>query len=123
MPLADDPHFIEKLKKDLDCYQNFDIILYGSAIHGGERPNSDIDIVILSHNHDPQFNQHFWWDHLGKTDSKYDIRIFELLPLHIQNSIIKKYLVIYGNEIDIAEYFYLFRKRWDDMKYRYLELV
>ena len=53
---------------------------------------------------------------LGKLPLKYEIRIFELLPIHIQISIIENFKVIFGDLLEISEYFYQFRKKWDDCK-------
>ena len=39
------------------------------------------------------------------------IRIFELLPLQIKISVIENCRVVFGDKLDISEYFYNFRKR------------
>jgi len=40
---------IKKIKKDLAILKNqFEIVLYGSHVEGGVRPNSDIDIAIIT---------------------------------------------------------------------------
>jgi len=43
------------------------------------------------------------------------------LPLYIQIDIIKNHKVVYGNELELSEYFYQFRKLWKDMEYRIKE--
>lgn len=48
----------------------------------------------------------------------YDVKIFELLPLRIKMSIIKDHIVVYGNELELSEYFYHYRKLWMDSKHR-----
>jgi len=59
-------------------------------------------------------------DVLGLLPLKYDIRVFELLPIHIQIAIIKNHLVIHGDPLEISEYFYQYRKKWEDCKHRIL---
>lgn len=59
-----------------------------------------------------------WKGLLGRAPPVYDIRIFELLPLQIKISVIENYEVIFGNHLDLSEYFYIFRKLWNDTKHR-----
>ncbi|MGV9197936.1 MAG: nucleotidyltransferase domain-containing protein [Promethearchaeia archaeon] len=79
----------------------FDAVLYGSVIDKAMRPTSDIDIAVLTY-------------------SGNDLRVFELLPIYIQISIVENYQVIFGDILEISEYFYKFRKKWDDCKHRIL---
>ncbi|MDK2988166.1 MAG: uncharacterized protein PWQ47_1304, partial [Methanothermococcus sp.] len=60
---------------------------------------------------------------LRKLGGKYDLKIFEELPLYIQINIIKNFKgnVIYGDELELSEYFYKFRKLWRDMEHRIKE--
>ncbi|MFX1519351.1 MAG: hypothetical protein ACFFCD_05475 [Promethearchaeota archaeon] len=60
-----------------------------------------------------------WDQFIGKTPPIYDIRVFELLPLHIKPAIIEKCVVLFGDPLEISEYFYFYRKLWKDMKCRY----
>ncbi len=53
----------------------------------------------------------------------YDIRVFELLPLKIKASVMGNYIVLYGKLPEISEYFYHYRKLWDDCKHRVEALV
>jgi len=112
---------INELRKLLVPFQNkLEVILYGSYVEGAVRPNSDIDIAIISREKDVRQNLKLQKEVLGKVSSKFDIRVFELLPIYIQISIISNYQVIFGNPLEISEYFYLYRKKWDDCKYRIL---
>jgi len=47
---------------------------------------------------------------------KYDIAIFERLPLYMQMEIISNYRIVYGEENEISAYFY--KKLWKDMVFR-----
>jgi hypothetical protein len=64
-----------------------------------------------------------WKSLLGKVPSIYDVRIFELLPINVEMSIVQSYQVLFGNKLEISEYFYPVRKRWDDYRHRFLENI
>ncbi|WP_297497210.1 hypothetical protein [Thermococcus sp.] len=55
---------------------------------------------------------------LEKLGGKYDMKVFEELPLYIQIEVIRSHRVIYGDELELSEYFYRFRKLWKDMEHR-----
>ncbi|MHA1293415.1 MAG: nucleotidyltransferase domain-containing protein [Promethearchaeota archaeon] len=100
--------------------EKYDVIMFGSAVEGGIRPNSDIDIAVITYTKDLEKNKRIQKNLFGVAPLKYDIRIFELFPIYIQISIINRYLIIFGNPLEISEYFYSFYKKWDDCKYRIL---
>ncbi len=110
---------LRQIREDLNFLEEkYDVIVYGSYVEGSMRPNSDIDISILSYETKNGENIEILKKFLGKFPLKYDIRIFELFPIYIQISIIENYQVIFGDPLEISEYFYSFRKMWDDCKYR-----
>lgn len=112
---------LEDIKKILEkLEETYEIVLYGSYIENSMRPTSDIDISVLTRLQDKQKNKLIQYDLFGVAPLKYDIRVFELLPIFIQISIIKNYKVIFGDPLEISEYFYYFRKKWDDCKNRIL---
>ncbi|TFG02985.1 MAG: DNA polymerase subunit beta [Promethearchaeota archaeon] len=112
---------LEDIKKTLEkLEETYEIVLYGSYIENSMRPTSDIDISVLTHLQDKQKNKLIQYDLFSVAPLKYDIRVFELLPIFIQISIIKNYKVIFGDPLEISEYFYYFRKKWDDCKNRIL---
>jgi len=52
-------------------------------------------------------------------DARYDVRIFELLPLYLKAEVMEKGVVVYSHNLgDLYEYFYFFRKLWSDQKQR-----
>ena len=112
---------LRKIRENLNFLEgNYDVVVYGSYVEGGMRPNSDIDVAILSYEKKEDKNIELQKELLGKFPLKYDIRIFELFPIYIQISIIENYKVIFGDILEISEYFYSFRKKWDDCKHRIL---
>ncbi len=110
---------LNKLKEDLVFYKGYWTILFGSALSQNFIPErSDIDIAIITQKKDKIANISIWDSILGYIPPNYDIKIFELLPLYIQIDIIKNYLVIFGDSLEISEYFYYYRKIWKDMTIR-----
>ncbi len=110
---------LNKLKKDLVLYKGYWTILFGSAFGQSFIPErSDIDIAIITQKKDKNANVSIWESILGHIPPNHDVKIFELLPLYIQIDIIKNYLVIFGNSLEISEYFYYYRKVWKDMATR-----
>lgn len=92
------------------------VLLYGSVVKGNETPRSDIDICVVA----PECKDRAGllrevYGNLDVYAKKYDIRIFEELPLYIKIHIILDHDVIHAKDIyDLYEYFYYFRKLWDD---------
>ena len=112
---------LRKIKEKLKLLEEkYDVVIYGSYVEGGTRPSSDIDVAVLSYETNKEKNIKLQKELLGKFSLKYDIRIFELLPIYIQISIVQTYWVIFGVPLEISEYFYYFRKKWDDCKHRIL---
>ena len=100
--------------------ENYEVVLYGSQVEGGIRPDSDIDIAVITRETNIEKNIEIQKELLGMFPLKLDVRIFELFPIYIQISIVENYQVIFGDILEISEYFYSFRKKWDDCKHRIL---
>ena len=49
---------------------------------------------------------------------KYDVHVFEALPLFLKASVFKNYIVVLGDAPEIGEYFYFYRKLWKDQEHR-----
>ena len=98
----------------------YEVILFGSIVEGGFRAESDIDIGVISRNRNQMHNIKLQKELLGQFPIKFDVRVFELFPIDIQISIIQNYEVLFGDPLEISEYFYEFRKKWDDCKHRLL---
>ncbi len=112
---------IKELKDDLSFLEtNWNTIVYGSYVEGGMRPDSDIDVAVISYNSEAEDNLKLQKELLGKSSLKYEIRVFELLPIYIKIAIIENYEVLFGDPLEISKYFYHFRKKWDECKRRIL---
>ncbi|MBY9010103.1 MAG: nucleotidyltransferase domain-containing protein [Candidatus Lokiarchaeota archaeon] len=112
-------NFLNNVKKDLKKIDNFWVVIYGSSLSEYYIPlKSDIDIAIITQIKEKKENITIWKDIMGEFAEKYDIKIFELLPLFIKIEIIENYRVIFGNPLEISEYFYHYRSIWKDMVHR-----
>jgi len=100
--------------------EKYEVIMYGSQVEGGSRPSSDVDIAVITRKVSREENVNIQENLLGILPLKYDIRVFELYPIYIQISIIENYKVVFGDPLEISEYFYHYRKKWDDCKHRIL---
>jgi uncharacterized protein len=116
---------VAKVKADLSFLQDplwraqvLGVLLYGSQATGEAGPRSDIDLCIVA----PQAadSSSLWRRFVSHLrDSRYDVRIFELLPLFLKAAVIEQGVVVYCvDEPELYEYFYPFRRDWQDQKHR-----
>ncbi|MHA1371451.1 MAG: nucleotidyltransferase domain-containing protein [Promethearchaeota archaeon] len=112
---------INELKRDLKPLSAREVVVFGSLVEGGFRPESDIDVAVITRSDDRDHNIRVFEGILGLVPERYDVKVFELLPVHVRMAIVLNYIVIYGNRLEISEYFYKTRKEWDDCKFRILE--
>lgn len=108
---------LERVKAD---FEEFDegcrgIVLFGSYAEGEQTKRSDIDVCIIK----PM--EGILDAIYDKRGGKYDIKVFENLPLYIKQDVIRTHEVVLGNELDLSEYFHFFRKLWQDVEHRIME--
>lgn len=96
----------EQLKKDFMDFKEgcMGLLLFGSYAEGEQTKRSDIDVCIVKPLEGVLDEIH------GKLGGKYDIKVFENLPLYVKMEIIGRHEVIYGSKPDLTEYFYFFRR-------------
>ena len=95
------------------CGDALGILLYGSRVQGCWNERSDVDICIVAPGNDyvlMRINK--------KLGGKYDVKVFEKMPLYIQIEIIRNHLIIYGDAARIGAYFYRFGRLWAGMEPR-----
>ena len=98
------------------CGDALGILLYGSRAQGCWSERSDIDICIVAPGNDYVLRR------INKRlGGKYDVKVFEKMPLYIQIEIIHNHRIIYGDAARIGAYFYRFRRLWADMEPRILD--
>lgn len=108
----------DQIKEDLKPLGEYEVVLFGSYISGEHRKGSNIDIAVITKTRDERKNISILKELLVKVNSFYEVRIFELLPLKVKASVMKDYTVVFGDELEISEYFYYWRKLWNDVKHR-----
>lgn len=109
---------LKQIKDDLAFLRGYDVVVFGSSVTGEFRAGSDIDIALITRINDYEKNLDILKSFIGRAPAVYDIRVFELLPLKIKASVMDHYIVLCGALPDISEYFYHYRKLWDDCKHR-----
>lgn len=92
------------------------VLLFGSHAAGRADKRSDVDVCLVSPKDRKVLLKVF-----EKLGGKYDVKIFEELPLHIKMDVIKNHMTVFGDEVDLSHYFYNFRKEWRDMEHRIRE--
>lgn len=112
--------FFEEMKRELLPLKSYGraVVLYGSVLTEHFVPGrSDIDVAVVTMKR--KNNRSLMREVLGKVNpNKYDVRVFELLPLYIKAEVVKNYLVVYGDEGEVGEYFYFWRKLCRDFERR-----
>ncbi|TFF98551.1 MAG: nucleotidyltransferase domain-containing protein [Promethearchaeota archaeon] len=95
------------------------ILLFGSYSKDKETSRSDIDICIVAPNDDPAELLSYILQKINTNLKHYDIRLFQELPLYIKIRVIQDGILIYStNKYDLYEFFYFYRKLWNDQKHR-----
>lgn len=109
--------FIASLKNDFEFISRdvSGVLLYGSHANGVANRRSDIDICIVKPRSIKVMERIF-----AKLGNKYDVKVFDDLPVYVKIEVIGNYKVIFGSEPDISYFFYGFRKLGQDMKNRIL---
>ena len=112
------------LKKDLEEGKILAVLLYGSYAKNMQHAKSDIDICIVAQNYKTVNKQvdllRYLWRNVNT--NKYDVRLFEELPLYIKASVIKNYkIILVGDEFELQYYFYKIRKLWNDQSINWIE--
>lgn len=107
-----------RIKEDFDFLSSkaLAVLLYGSLARGEENGRSDIDVCIVA----PKVRDkiRFLRETMAIIGGKYDIRIFELMPIYLKIGVIENHEIIYGDACELNEYFYFFRKIWRDQAHR-----
>ncbi|MBI3034800.1 nucleotidyltransferase domain-containing protein [Candidatus Woesearchaeota archaeon] len=122
-----DNNITTNLKKDLKEIKDdvFAILIYGSYAVGGANIRSDVDVCVVLKNNDKEEinNVNRKILRISAKNEKYDIRIFEQMPLFMKNQVIKNGKVTYAKDkAGLGEYFYFFRKLWRDQSVNWVEL-
>lgn len=85
------------------------VLLYGSWATGESHEKSDIDICIVAPFAEDETA--IWRSAITAVrDDRYDIRIFELMPLHLKMRVIEQGVVVYSRDVlELYEFCQIFR--------------
>lgn len=97
------------------------VLLFGSRIDGTATETSDYDLCIIAStlHSAPQRAELLGniWRQLNA--NKYDIWVFEELPLYLQMDVIHNHEVLFCDDLpELYEYFYFYRKKWRAQEHR-----
>lgn len=112
----------EALEKDFSFLKQENVLavlLFGSSAKREESRRSDIDVCVVAPNCSRLDLLKRIYTNLDVHGKNYDVRIFEDLPLYIKAQIIENNEIIFTRDIyELYEYFYFFRKLWEDQARR-----
>ena len=91
------------------------VILYGSAAKGTATPLSDVDICI-SFNLSPQQRFKARVQLLGKLKEKYDVHIFEDLPLYMQKEVLAGKVLYCKNKKELVQQALTLIREYEDFE-------
>ena len=111
-----------KVREDLrflfDNKSVLGVLLYGSVVTGESNERSDIDVCVVAPSASDRVELSRWIL-ANVRDERYDVRVFELMPLYLKMDVVTHGEVVHARDIhELYEYFYTFRKLWDDQKRR-----
>ncbi len=112
---------ISKLRKEFSFLKKenvLGVLLFGSRAKG-EKGARDVDICLVAPKEDSKRLLKRVYQKIDVRGKKYDVYCFEELPLYLKWEIIDGHKVIWSKDKGgLYEYFYYFRKLYDDQKYR-----
>ena len=108
---------LRKIEKDFSIFKDkiLGILLFGSVVREDTTKRSDIDICLVVGNK----NVKEVFDILLESNltSKYDVKIFENLPLKLKGEVLENNVEIWArDEFELSYYLYKYRKIWEDQK-------
>jgi len=110
--------------KNIEGFQNVRFIfLYGSTATGNTKDDSDIDLCIFYEGPENKASR-FRLKVLSELESdKYDVKIFQQLPLYIRKEVLKGILVYTNNFSFVHETAINTIKEFDDFKRYYYDYI
>lgn len=116
----DQEEVVDRAKRDFQFLQDrvLGVMLFGSWARGEASERSDIDICIIAP--EAEDKAALWREAISRLrDERYEVRIFELLPLYMKMAVIEEGVVLRSRDtLELYEYFYPFRREWGDQKHR-----
>ncbi|NWF96871.1 MAG: nucleotidyltransferase domain-containing protein [Candidatus Thorarchaeota archaeon] len=120
-----DSQTLQRVTSDLMPLNSIDgidaVLVFGSQVTGDATELSDIDICVVAPEVRTLSEQASLMEKIWgciNTDV-YDVRLFEALPLSVQASVIDQHVAVMCRDLPgLFEYFYRFRREWEDVRGR-----
>ena len=110
---------IKAVEKDFQFLKDkiLALLLFGSRATKKQHKKSDFDICIIKPDDREIIKEIF--RKIDVVRRKYDVYLFEELPLYMKMEVINNHKIIFSKNIyDLYEYFYFYRKLWKDQEKR-----
>ncbi|BAD85665.1 nucleotidyltransferase [Thermococcus kodakarensis KOD1] len=98
------------------------IILFGSRARGDARKDSDYDLCVYYEGNEKEAFR-FRVLVLGNLPDKYDVQIFQLLPLPLKRECLKGKILFCRDETFLYDLAYEVLKEWEDFKRYYYDYL
>ncbi len=98
------------------------IILFGSHARGNSREDSDIDLCVY-YEGSPKEAFGFRELVLGHLSDKYDVQIFQLLPVYLKKECLRGKVLFCRNETFLYDLAYETLKEWEDFRRYYYDYL
>ena len=108
---------LKQIEKDFSIFKSkvLGILLFGSLARGDATERSDIDVCLVVGNR--EVKEVFDMLLESNLTSKYDVKIFETLPLKLKGEILENNIEIWAkDEFELSYYLHKYRKIWEDQK-------
>ncbi|MCZ7382286.1 MAG: nucleotidyltransferase domain-containing protein [Candidatus Methanoperedens sp.] len=99
------------------------IILYGSAVNGTIRKDSDIDLCIDIDADTDYERSSFRLKVLSELPEFFDVQIFAQLPLYVKKEVLKGKVIFCRDEAYLYETAISTIKEFEDFKYRFYDYI
>jgi len=111
---------VKRVEKDFEFLKGkvLALLIFGSFARGEATARSDIDICVVAPRQKPVEVLKTIWRKVDVYGKKYDVWVFEELPLYLKIEIIENHEIVFGDASELGEYFYFWRKLWEDQKHR-----
>ncbi|MCZ7357812.1 MAG: nucleotidyltransferase domain-containing protein [Candidatus Methanoperedens sp.] len=114
---------VERLKNIYGFEKVRFIILYGSAVKGMTRENSDIDLCIDIEAESDYERSKFRLSVLSELPDYFDVQIFAQLPLYVKKEVLKGKVIFCRDEEYLYEIAISTIKEFEDFKYRFYDYI
>ncbi len=99
------------------------IILYGSVAEGRMTEESDVDLCV-GYDGDEEEASRVRFEILSELfDDRYDIQIFQLLPLYVRKEVLKGDVLYRRDKQELYDIAYDLIREFDDFKHRYYDYI